>query len=41
VQDQADDLATYIEETATAIRITKAFGRGRLVGDRTWLDSPV
>ena len=33
VQDQTGDLATFVEETATGIRIIKAFGRRRLVGD--------
>jgi ATP-binding cassette subfamily B protein len=32
VQDQIGDLATLIEEAATGIRITKAFGRRRLLG---------
>jgi ATP-binding cassette, subfamily B, bacterial len=32
VQDQIGDLATVIEEAATGIRITKAFGRRRLLG---------
>jgi ATP-binding cassette, subfamily B, bacterial len=34
VQDQAGDLATTVEESATGIRVIKAFGRRRLVADR-------
>src|SRR5256714_8186575 len=34
VQDQVGDLATLIEEAATGIRITKAFGRRRLLGNQ-------
>ncbi|CAN5157333.1 ABC transporter ATP-binding protein [soil metagenome] len=34
VQDQQGDLATLVEESATGIRVTKAFGRGPLLQDR-------
>ena len=33
VQDQVGDLTTRVEEAATGIRVTKAFGRARLLGD--------
>ena len=33
VQDQTGDVTTFVEETATGIRIIKAFGGRRLVGD--------
>jgi ATP-binding cassette subfamily B protein len=34
VQDQQGDLATLVEEAATGIRVTKAFGRGPLLQSR-------
>src|SRR3954466_5435898 len=34
VQDQVGDLTTLVEEAAVGIRVTKAFGRGRLLGNR-------
>lgn len=34
VQDQQGDLATITEESATAMRVVKAFGRGPLMQDR-------
>ncbi|MFB3739372.1 MAG: ABC transporter ATP-binding protein, partial [Candidatus Velamenicoccus archaeovorus] len=34
VQDQQGDLATLVEESATGIRVTKAFGRGPLLQSR-------
>ena len=34
VQDQQGDLATLVEESATGIRVTKAFGRGPLLQGR-------
>src|SRR5205823_5301172 len=34
VQDQQGDLATLVEESATGIRVTKAFGRGPLLQRR-------
>ena len=34
LQDQNGDLTTIVEEAATGIRITKAFGRSRLIGGR-------
>src|SRR5579864_253955 len=33
-QDQNGDLTTLVEEAATGIRVTKAFGRSRLLGQR-------
>jgi len=34
VQDQQGDVATQVEEAAVGIRVVKAFGRRRLVGER-------
>ena len=34
VQDHEGDLATLVEESATGIRVVKAFGRSRLLGDQ-------